>query len=252
MRRHWKNCLTHFDNKVDEFIADYFARPDRRCLLVAGAGFDPRTLRIANKLAQTMDGRLFGLFVREDRGDPAANLQSLADANEAALKAVVTSPTVTRIEIFSPDDGAPIGGHGICSALSGYTWPENLTDVVLDMSALSMGVGFPTARLLLEHCERTEGLNLHLMIVSNPELDDRIVGEASPQVQFVRGYSGPSGNFQTKPVARIWLPQLGYGRVDTLRRIRGTRESIYKVCPVVPFPARNPRRADELPNIGPN
>src|SRR5262249_33683359 len=30
------------------------------------------------------------------------------------------------------------------------------------------------------------------------------------------------------------------------RKIRGTHDSIYKVCPIVPFPARNPRRADEL------
>ncbi len=246
MRRYWENCLTHFDNEVDEFIADYFARPDRQCLLVAGAGFDPRTLRVADKLAKTMGRRLFGFFVREDRGDPAANLQSLASENEAALKSLVTRSTVTRIEIFSPDDGAPIGGHGICSALNEYTWPAELTDVVLDMSALSMGIGFPAARLLLELCKRKEGLNLHLMIVSNPELDDQILGEFSAQVQFVRGYSGPSGNFQTKPVARIWLPQLGHGRAETLRRIRGMHESIYKVCPVVPFPARNPRRADEL------
>lgn len=246
MRRHWENCLAHFDDGVGEFITDYFAHPDRRCLLVAGAGFDPRTLRIAQKLAQTMAGRLSGLFIREDRGDPAESLQSMADANEAKLKSMVTSSSVTRIEIFSPDDGAPVGGHGIRSALRDYSWPEGLTDIVLDASALSMGVGFPAARLLLEHCEKTDGLSLHLMIVSNPELDDRIIGEPSAQVQFVRGYSGPSGNYQPKPVARIWLPQLGRGRVETLRRIRSTHESIYKVCPVVPFPARSPRRADEL------
>jgi len=48
------------------------------------------------------------------------------------------------------------------------------------------------------------------------------------------------------PVARIWLPQLGRGRVETLRKIRANHDNVYKVCPVVPFPARNPRRADEL------
>ncbi len=61
----------------------------------------------------------------------------------------------------------------------------------------------------------------------------------------MRGFAGPSA-YQANPVARIWLPQLGRGRVETLRKIRATHDNVYKVCPVVPFPARNPRRADEL------
>jgi hypothetical protein len=129
--------------------------------------------------------------------------------------------------------------------LGEYTWPEKLTDIVLDMSALSMGVGFPTARMLIERCEADPSLNLHIMIASNPELDDRIVGEPAPVAQPVRGFSGPSP-FQKLPVARIWLPQLGRGRVETLRKIRATHQDVYKVCPVLPFPARNPRRGDEL------
>jgi hypothetical protein len=71
------------------------------------------------------------------------------------------------------------------------------------------------------------------------------VGEPASQAQAVRGFAGPS-SFQAMPIARIWLPQLGRGRVETLRKIRATHDSVYKVCPVVPFPARNPRRADEL------
>lgn len=246
MRHHWENCVTHFDDGVDGFIEEYFAQPSRHCILVAGAGFDPRTQRIARKLATTMENRVHGLFIREDRGDPAIALQKLADANEAELKALIPGATVAHVQIFSADDRAPIGGHGIRSALDDYSWPDGITDIVLDMSALSTGVGFPLARLLLEYAEAKHAVSLHLMVVSNPELDDRIVGEPSAQVQFVRGYSGPSGSYDALPIARIWLPQLGRGRVETLRRIRNTLDSVYKVCPVLPFPARNPRRADEL------
>lgn len=244
-RAHWENCLTHFDERVSAFIGDYFARPDRKCLLIAGAGFDPRARLVAEKLTKAMGDRLCGLFVREERGDPALNLKDLADTNEQNLRAIVKHSDVKKIEIFSPDDGAAVGGLRIISMLGGYTWPEKLTDIVLDMSALSMGIGFPTARMLIEKCEADPSLNLHIMIASNPELDDRIVGEPAPVAQPVRGFSGPSP-FQTLPVARIWLPQLGRGRVETLRKIRATHQDVYKVCPVLPFPARNPRRADEL------
>lgn len=246
MRRHWENCVTHFDNDVDEFIDDFFSDASRCCLLVAGAGFDPRAKRIARKLTAAMGKRVHGLFIREDRGDRAVALQSLADENEKELRRVVANVTIAHVQIFSADDGAPVGGHGIRTALETYQWPEGITDIVLDMSALSTGVGFPLARLLLEYAEARTTVSLHLMVVSNPELDDRIVGEPSAQVQFVRGYSGPSGSYDALPVARIWLPQLGRGRVETLRRIRNSLDSLYKVCPVMPFPARNPRRADEL------
>jgi hypothetical protein len=246
MRRHWENCVTHFDEGVYGFIDDYFADPSRRCVLVAGAGFDPRARRVALKLSATMGERVHGLFIREDRGDPAIKLQELAEKNEVELKSVIADSKIAHVQIFSADDRAPIGGHGVRAAVDKYDWPTDVTDIVLDMSALSTGVGFPLAKLLLDYAEAKPGLSLHLMVVSNPELDDRIVGEPSSQVQSVRGYSGPSGGYQSLPVARIWLPQLGRGRVETLRRIRTSLDNVYKVCPVVPFPARNPRRADEL------
>jgi hypothetical protein len=244
-RAHWENCLTHFDEGVEHFIKEYFSSSDRKCLLIAGAGFDPRTRLVAERLAAAMGDRLRGLFVREDRGDPAANLRTLADENEKQLRVIVKQSKVETIRIFSPTDSAAVGGHGMRSLLQAFDWPDDLTDIVLDMSALSMGVGFPAARMLIEHCEANPALNLHLMIASNPELDDRIAGEPASQAQAIRGFAGPSP-YQAKPIARIWLPQLGRGRVETLRKIRATHDNVYKVCPVVPFPARNPRRADEL------
>jgi hypothetical protein len=244
-RAHWENCLTHFDSGLERFIAEYFSSADRKCLLIAGAGFDPRARLVTDRLAAAMGDRLWGLFVREDRGDPALNLQTLADENERQLRTVVKRCQVETIKIFSPDDNAAVGGQRMISLLQTFDWSKDLTDIVLDMSALSMGVGFPAARMLIERCDANLALNLHLMIASNPELDDRIVGEPASQAQAVRGFAGPS-SFQAMPIARIWLPQLGRGRVETLRKIRATHDNVYKVCPVLPFPSRNPRRADEL------
>ncbi|MET4212828.1 hypothetical protein [Bradyrhizobium sp. LA2.1] len=246
MRRHWENCVTHFDDGVYRFIDEYFSQSSRHCVLVAGAGFDPRAKCIAQGLSAAMGSRVHGFFIREERGDPAVNLRELANENEAQLKAIIADAQIAHIPIFSADDQAPIGGHGVRAALEKYDWPKEVTDIVLDMSALSTGVGFPLAKLLLEYAEANPSVSLHVMLVSNPELDDRIIGEPSPQVQSVRGYSGPSGGYEPLPVAQVWLPQLGRGRVETLRRIRSTLDSVYKVCPVVPFPARNPRRVDEL------
>jgi hypothetical protein len=230
---------------VDRFVGDYFAPQDRRCLLVAGAGFDPRTLLVAEKLARVMGDRLTGLLIREERGDPAENLKEAADKNEAIIRELIPSSVVAQVHIFA-DDSAPVAGARIGSALQKFSWPDDITDVVLDLSALSLGVAFPAARFLLDYCESRENLSLHLMISSNPELDTQIISEPADTVMNIRGYAGNLDEDGALSVARIWLPQLAGRTGATLNKIRAANNAIYKTCPILPFPALNPRRADEL------
>lgn len=243
MRAHWQSCITHFDEHVGQFIAEYFADANRRCLLVAGAGFDPRACLVAERLAAALGDRLEALLIREDRLNPAAYLLGAANENERKLRALIATCRVEHIPVFA-SDGAPIAGLRVAHLLHDMTWP-GITDIVLDLSALSIGVSFPTARILLQHCETSAAVNFHLMVSSNPELDASIAAEPSAQSTVVRGFSGPSVSSETLPVARIWLPHLAPGKRLVLDKIKAGIDR-YKVCPVLPFPARNPRRADAL------
>lgn len=245
MREHWNNCITHFDDEVGAFVASYFAEEHRRCLLVAAAGFDPRSRRIAELLSETLGDRLSALFIREERGRPDANLIADADANEAALRGIVANSKVERIDVFG-EDGAAIGGSRIAAVLAGIPVDETVTDIVLDMSALSIGIGFPAAKMLLADCEAVAGRAFHILIVSNPELDDRIVSEPSDRPMPVKGFSGAAHLTSALEPARIWIPQLAKGRRAALAGIGLSVSDCYKICPVLPFPARDPRRADAL------
>lgn len=244
-RAHWSNCITHVDADVEAFVGEYFADANRRCLLVAAAGFDPRSRVIARMLAGTLGDRLEALFIREERGKPDADLVKEADANEAALAAIVPKYQVERVDIFG-DDGAAIGGSNVVATLSKFEVDPAITDVVLDMSALSIGIGFPAAKLLLGDCEASGGRAFHILVVSNPELDDRISSEPAERAMPVRGFSGLGGLSQTLDQARIWIPQLVKGRKAALTNISLSVGECYKICPVLPFPARDPRRADAL------
>jgi hypothetical protein len=245
MRDHWNNCITHFDNDVGDFIASYFAEDNRRCLLVAAAGFDPRSRRIARMLSDTLGDRLSALLIREERGQPDTNLLNEADANEAAILEIVPKAIVARVEVFG-DDGAAIGGPRIAALLANHTIEEDITDIVLDMSALSIGIGFPAAKMLLSDCEAAAGRSFHLLIVSNPELDDRIVSEPAERPMPVKGFAGTGHLTGMLDSARIWIPQLTKGRKSALASIGLSVGNCYKICPVLPFPARDPRRADGL------
>jgi len=83
------------------------------------------------------------------------------------------------------------------------------------------------------------------MVVSNPELDAQIVPEPSSTPAVVRGFSGPVEDSDLE-VAKVWLPHLAPGKRATLAKIHGLVESDYKICPVLPFPSRDPRRPDAL------
>ncbi|MBD8736228.1 hypothetical protein [Sphingomonas sp. CFBP 13706] len=230
---------------MDRFVAEYFSGGTRRCLFVAAAGFDPRSRHVAQLLATTLGDRVEGVFIREERGRPDAGLVAAADANEARLQAIMPQSRVLAVPIFG-DDEAPIGGLRIAKALSEFTIDNDVTDVVLDMSALSIGVGFPAARILLEACERSTTRSFHLMIASDPDLDDRISSEPGDRPIAVRGFAGSAQMSSVRPVAKMWVPQLAKGRGAALDAINSYVGECYKICPMVPFPAKDPRRADAL------
>ncbi len=244
MRPHWSNATSHTDDAVRTFISEYFGDAERRCLLVAAAGFDPRSQTVSKLLAATLGDRLTILLIREERGRPDANLVAAADANEEAMRSLVAGAVVARIQVFG-DDGAPVGGRRATTLLAGTTLPRECTDVVLDMTALSIGVAFPAARLLLNRCESSSKAAFHLMISADPTLDERIISEPGDRPMSVHGFSGATAD-GTLDAAKIWMPQLARGRGATLDVIGGHLGDCCKICPILPFPSGDPRRADTL------
>jgi len=244
-RHHWSNCITHADDDVNDFIEAYFVEPNRRCLLVAAAGFDPRSKIIAEMLAKTLGPRLAALFIREERRSPDAALIGQADRNEKDLRLLVPSCTVEHVQIFG-DDGAEVGGTRVAALLSELSIDDGVTDVVLDMSALSIGIGFPAAKLLLAECENFPGRAFHILIVSNPDLDDGIASEPAERAMPVKGFSGAGRLVHSLEKATMWMPQLSRGRNAALAKINASVGDCYKICPVLPFPAADPRKADAL------
>lgn len=244
MRKHWSNCITNFDDDVATFVGDYFSDPSRKVLLVAAAGFDPRSQRVSKMLTDTLGNRLTAYYIREERPGATDELIKRADENEVALKAIVPDSRVLKIDVFA-DDGAPVGGARLVAEILSNPIGSDVTDIILDLSALSIGVGFPAAKLLLEECEDGEARAFHLMIVSNPELDDLISSVPSSRISPVKGFA-PDVGMSSLEVAQIWIPQLARGRASALTQIGATPGNWYKICPVLPFPARNPRRADDL------
>src|SRR3546814_8967135 len=84
------------------------------------------------------------------------------------------------------------------------------------------------------------------MIASNPELDDKITSEPGGRPMAVKGFTGADTSASSLDVARVWIPHLARGKAAALNEIGTSVGECYKICPVLPFPARDPRRADAL------
>ncbi|UKJ64852.1 hypothetical protein H1Q78_05560 [Cellulosimicrobium cellulans] len=241
----WDLAITHRGSELVEFVDGYFNSDDRRVLLIAGAGFDPRTGLVADLLAGAERASLSGLFVRETRTVSDQDLERLADANLAQLIACVPDHHVIDVEIFGPDNSV-VGGRRAAARLNEHALSD-YSDVVVDISALSIGVSFPMIRYLIEliHADALRS-NLHVMVAHQPELDTTIRSTPTDSAVPIHGFNGGLTLVAgTQEAAKLWLPQLALGRATTLRRIH---EAINpdEVCAILPFPASHPRLGDEL------
>ena len=241
-KRRWDPCIAHRGEDVAEFLAQYFGQPDRRIFLVAGAGFDPRARTVALKLGGTATC-MRTLLVKENRPDPAPSQISDADGNTAALLASLTDVRVEPIQVFE-SDGAVVGGRRIISILSRECF-EGVTDVIVDISALSVGISFPIIRYFVEHSEGEDTANLHVFVAHNPPLDANIHSIPSDTPSYVHGFKGGSTLSANANAARLWLPQLASGRPGALGPLYDFVEPD-DICPILPFPASNPRLGDAL------
>jgi len=241
----WDPCIAHRGDEVHSFVQDYFKDPIRHVLFVAGAGFDPRSAVVARELAGVCK-KVSAFLVRENRPNPAQHLVRLAETNENALAGVFAQREVVPIEIFGPD-GAVVGGRNVVAALNRQDF-TGISDVAIDISALSVGTSFPLIKYLVDRVLRGKGpTNLHVFVAHEAALDDAIVPVASDVPGHIHGFRGASTLSRAATAAKLWLPQLARDRRSTLIRLHDF-VAPHDTCPILPFPGSNPRLGDELAN----
>ena len=245
-RPRWEFCITNYGDEALSFVDKYFAEDQRHCLFIGGAGFDPRCLTFASRLAKSLGKRLQAVLLREQRPKPPTELVSRADQNITTLSKDIVTPQVIDVDVLANDDGAVIGGRRATEAISAISLGP-FTDIVLDLSALSVGISFPVARLLLARANQsTPAKNVHLVVVSNAGVDDAIKSVPSDYVDPVHGFSGRLDLEESAQEPKIWMPALATGKAVSLQLVREKLRDPVVVCPIVPLSQRDPRANDKL------
>lgn len=242
--RRWDPAIRHSGTSAHAFLARHFASKECRCLFVAGAGFDPRTGIVAAIIGSAAAARTTALLVREQRPMPDPALVQAADRNTAILTAALPSSTVIPIDVFARD-GAVVGGRSAIQSLRNIDL-ASFTDVLVDVSALSVGVFFPIVKYLDEAIDQGSlRTNLHVTVADNPTLDDAVGANSGDAVVAPHGFQGSLQLDANATAVRLWIPHLALAKRPVLERIfRWLNPD--DVCPILPFPSANPRRPEEL------
>ena len=247
--RRWEPCVYHRGSHADEFLRQYLSSETRRVLLVAGAGFDPRSTRIVDLIPAEARKNTRAILLREERPNPDQTLLDRAIKNRETLMTAFSGAQEHFIQVFA-DDNAVIGGRS-AATLMGSLSLDGVTDIFVDISALSIGIAFPIIKHFMETLSRPEQpvTNLHVLSCDSPPIDNTIRSRPSDRVAPILGFHGGWGLDAKSHAAILWMPQLSKGKGGVLKRIfqfliNDQPDTV--VCPILPFPSSWPRLSDEL------
>jgi hypothetical protein len=224
-----------------------------RTLYLLGVGFDPRCLVGLQKflgleLPKPPVIVRLGLPPPSQASHPLA--RTLAADNRRAFEELVESMEVRLLEYPTVHERANAGPH-MARALTASKTAAGVDHIIIDISSLPSTLYFPViAATLRAHDASVQGSaafaeEVQVVACENPEIDASIVELGVSDASIVGGFRGQL-DLDSQPVGTtIWAPVIGEHSSTQLRVIHSFL-SPDDTCPVLPFPARHPRRTDRL------
>jgi hypothetical protein len=243
-----------------------FDRRKARVLYIAGCGFDIRTQTVVRDFVRSLqessaDVEHAELLLIEFRGyrlDDA--LKEQTSNNGTALKEIFSVLGGHQAVAF----GSSTPGDDISASTALRQGVEKvqkhldgMTDIVLDVSSLPRVVYLSILTSILSvlvpnkdapNALYADGVTFQVLVAEDAALDSKIQSEdPSNDLIYVPGFSGAlqAESFQDWPL--VWFPVLGEGKVSQLEKVMNqVIPANAEICPVLPHPSRDARRADRL------
>lgn len=249
MRKYWDNyvllrneeCETYFNKKTDEHI-----------LFILGAGFDERMCegikRIGN-LAKNMDVWL--IKFEEAPNSDSLKYKKNVDTNLKVLYGIADPKKIYEKEIkmwsTNGENERPVSDPNSAKFINNNLIELKTYDsIIVDVSALPQNIYFILLDKLLSCFHKQK--KLYIIACENYMIDKKTnpVG-IDENAHYFMGYGATGTINEDKPV--IWLPVLGECDSTRLEKCYDyimQNAEYQEICPMVPFPSINERRADEI------
>ena len=253
-RMRWDPYMLFGGDTFDQFWKEHLSRRTRDLLFVVGRGFDVRALDAPRRIMHCGgNGRRKLWILCFDNGRPETEDHAeMTTANMTQLQHLFGTDHITEVPIKIIGSGQQsITSRNTERALSHSNQIEAYTDIVIDVSAMPRMIAMTAIakliRLLDDIFKNDEiDVNLHVVTAESVVGDSSATGGSlSEKVTNVVGFSGRLNSQVDEHVPRIWFPVLGEGQGERLTLIREELRPD-EICPVIPFPSREPRRGDQI------
>jgi hypothetical protein len=262
----WEHYVFRRGTEVHDMWDALFENREINLLYIAGRGFDIRAQSVINAFVSNLGNQKINkaelLLVSFTGYQLSSELMIQTDENARILEQTFNTIGTTRN--FSIDSSASgeddisasnalrIGTESILQQVT------NQTDIIIDISSLPRVVYLALMTGLLQklipdknapHALFAKGVNLQILVAEDAALDGQIRAvDPSQDIVLIPGFSSVLHAESSINWPLVWFPILGENRINQLERILATAlipESA-EICPVLPHPSRDPRRADKL------
>lgn len=245
IQKRWEPCVCHDFDQAKDFALHFFTNK-KKVLFIACAGFDPRSTKTAELLSPSLSNNCSKIVLfREDRPNPKSELVIAAETHATRFLHLFNNVSVFHIDIFSHVDDAVVGGRRIITQISKFKLDE-FSDIVIDISAMSIGVMFPLIRYVFNCAiKKSPQTNVHIFAVHSPKLDINIFPIFCDRAEYILGYESDFLLDRPKKFRKFWLPQLSLTKHAALNKIISivNPDEIY---PILPWPSFEPKLPDKL------
>ncbi len=238
----WKDCI----NLRDEIDINTFFKDSKNQLVIIGRGFDPRScegIKALKKVNNDIDILLLNYYEKQKTSSKQNEIKSEKNYQEL-LSIGGNKIKETSIKMWKEEyeNKISITHESIRNNIK-TDMIQVYDQIIVDISAMPRTVSFNLIKRLLTIKNKLQ--KLYIIVSENSEFDDKIEPIiAAEMAEYLHGFNTFSVGMESiSDSIIVWLPILGFNELPALKKIEDFLKP-QEICPVLPFPAQNPRRGE--------
>ena len=240
---------------IQSFWADHLKDKSNSILYILGKGFDIRMNEgIKQMVNKNPELKIKCLLIEFDEGQESSSrdYQKHVEANMKEIENLKGISIETKMISLWKGRGRNkrrIGDKQASDIFLSYNDIIAYSEIIVDISALPRGIYFSLIGKLLTLIDinknnNLENHNLFVLTSENAKID-RLTKkqDIGDDLKFTFGFGGGLELTSDDPV--IWFPILGENKINQILPAYN-KINPREICPLLPFPAKDPRRSDTL------